>query len=386
MLQREGIHNHCRSCVVSSCALGKLFDPALWRESCPIGDCPWACGARLHMCKANDHAAICPNYRPPDALDWLRRLGGPGQLDQEEEDEDVVQEQKVHYVSAEARGKSPPPEPLHLREPTYLNITQEHLHPLQPAPSKIRSFVCAKVFRRDEIAEHLAAVHQTIVPGLSSNWLQIRCPLAWLGCSWATSRQAPLSNKFSLKFSRLDDSFCITQANKDLSEEKETKVQEKQKGGKQDLRKSVRQKAVTEGMICSLGLLPTETLYHLFSFLQPIDLRAVAQTCSRFSEVCESLLPSRGCVTLVWERRRGVGQRRMRYNWVETRTKWSFSASVGSVPHWEDIGEGMVQRHLKSCRFNQVAEKKEASRLPPGMKEQLEKRVALKKSSQWFIQ
>ena len=74
--------------------------------------------------------------------------------------------------------------------------------------------------------------------------------------------------QFSLKFSRLDDSFCITQANKDLSEEKETKVQEKQKGGKQDLRKSVRQKAVPEGMICSLALLPTETLYHLFSFLQ----------------------------------------------------------------------------------------------------------------------
>ena len=30
---------------------GKLFDPALWRESCPIGDCPWACGLRFHMCK-----------------------------------------------------------------------------------------------------------------------------------------------------------------------------------------------------------------------------------------------------------------------------------------------------------------------------------------------
>ena len=92
---REGIHNHCRSCVVSSCALGKwnplfqenffqnfcswgnclaqlsgalhdsfyknfcsgkLFDPALWRESCPIGDCPWACGARLHMCKVFDNS------------------------------------------------------------------------------------------------------------------------------------------------------------------------------------------------------------------------------------------------------------------------------------------------------------------------------------------
>ena len=63
---------------------------------------------QLNPHQANDHAAICPNYRPPDALDWLRRLGGPGQLDQEEEDEDVVQEQKVHCVSAEARGKGLP--------------------------------------------------------------------------------------------------------------------------------------------------------------------------------------------------------------------------------------------------------------------------------------
>ena len=63
---------------------------------------------RKYAHQANDHAAICPNYRPPDALDWLRRLGGPGQLVQEEEDEDVVQEQKVHCVSAEARGKGLP--------------------------------------------------------------------------------------------------------------------------------------------------------------------------------------------------------------------------------------------------------------------------------------
>ena len=71
-------------------------------------------------------------------------------------------------------GKSPPSQPCHLQEPTYLSVSQECLHPLQPAPSKIRSFVCAKVFRRDEIASHLATVHQTIVPGLNSSWLQIR--------------------------------------------------------------------------------------------------------------------------------------------------------------------------------------------------------------------
>ena len=127
--------------------------------------------------------------------------------------------------------RSPPSQPFHLREPTHLSVSQECLHPLQvsvtyvtlvtvyseclhplqPAPTKIRSFVCAKVFRRDEIASHLTAVHQTIVPGMNSSWLQIRwvthfqrrpektcrCPLAWLGCPWASTRQAPLSKEVS---------------------------------------------------------------------------------------------------------------------------------------------------------------------------------------------
>ena len=208
---------------------GKLFDPALWRESCPIGDCPWACGARLHMCKVFDNSyfllrlqknwtfenkfsifsaltpialtsKLTPGQRPRRNLPelpttWRPRLAAPpwwtwstrsrgGRWGRRPGTKSALcvcwgQRQGITSSLLESPnttppGKSPPPEPLHLREPTYLNITQEHLHPLQPAPSKIRSFVCAKVFRRDEIAEHLAAVHQTIVPGLSSNWLQIR--------------------------------------------------------------------------------------------------------------------------------------------------------------------------------------------------------------------
>ena len=54
-LQKEGIHNHCRSCVWSKCTMGKSFDPGRWRESCPMTDCRWGCGAKYHNCKASDH-------------------------------------------------------------------------------------------------------------------------------------------------------------------------------------------------------------------------------------------------------------------------------------------------------------------------------------------
>ena len=114
---------------------GKLFDPAMWRESCPMGDCPWACGVRFHMCKvvnkhqshsqsqllvqATDHASICQNYRPPDALDWLRRLAGPGQQPAQEEEKEEEEEtaQEKFSVTAEARGKKPPQHNLLLESP-----------------------------------------------------------------------------------------------------------------------------------------------------------------------------------------------------------------------------------------------------------------------------
>ena len=64
------------------------------------------CHCQRHQLQANDHASICRNYRPPDALDWLRRLGGPEQSAQEEEEEEEEEEKKFS-VSAEARGKTP---------------------------------------------------------------------------------------------------------------------------------------------------------------------------------------------------------------------------------------------------------------------------------------
>ena len=54
-------------------------------------------------------------------------------------------------------------------------------------------------------------------------------------------------------------------------------------------------------------------------------------------QVCESLFPSRGCVAPVWERRRGVGQRRMRYNWIEV---WSWSWWWWFDPDNDDDGHG----------------------------------------------
>ena len=66
------VHKSVGDCSQNTFLAGKMFDPALWRESCPIGDCPWACGVRFHMCKVfnncHRHHDFCRQMTmPPSA-------------------------------------------------------------------------------------------------------------------------------------------------------------------------------------------------------------------------------------------------------------------------------------------------------------------------------
>ena len=272
----------------------------------------------------------------------------------------MVEAQRSHAVRPVGRGV--PQLPHHLLEPAYLEVSAECHHPLQPAPRLLRTFVCGKVFRRDEVCAHLQTVHQDIMPGLASGWLLARCPLAWLGCSWACQRRAPHSTKFRLLFSHPDDNFVYTQV-----EEGPCSVPTQQD---------------------HLSLLPPEVLEFLCSYLEPVSLRALSLTCLRLREVCRSLLPQRGCVEVlgqelshrqslslerniflypemdkgrsssnnlmfaqvVWQRQQALGQRRRNVCWVEASLKWTYSSSIGKRPGWREIGEGEVQHHLQTCR------------------------------------
>ena len=69
---------------------------------------------------------------------------------------------KLLVLQSPTPGKSPPSQPFHLQEPTYLNVAQECLHPLQPAPSKMRSFVCAKVFRRLKLQSTITQIQKSL--------------------------------------------------------------------------------------------------------------------------------------------------------------------------------------------------------------------------------
>ena len=74
-----------------------------------------------------------------------------------QEEEVAVQEEVERRrwgVAREGREGELPAPPLHLPFPLHLVAQEEHLHPLQPAPTPIRTFVCGKLFRRDEVRPH----------------------------------------------------------------------------------------------------------------------------------------------------------------------------------------------------------------------------------------
>ena len=335
-LSREGIHNHCRTCVLTDCSVGKMFDPARWRESCPTVQCKWGCGATFHQCKAQDHSFLCKLYREPDEMDWIRRLKTESDESEEQREEEEDTEPGPRIVRVTSEAAAVPEMSRSLAEPTHLDLNLETIHRMHVKPLNLRNFVCGKVFRRDEIHQHISNVHQQIIPGLGSGWFLSRCPLAYLGCPFAIDILAPNSQTFRLKFSREDDNFCYTMT--------DTQFQPKFVSKSDKRRRS-------ESL--NLTNLPVEIIFHVSTYLDPITLRSLSMTCKQMRSVCLSLVRSRGCVSPVWERQRARGHRREKSVWTDVSSKWFFSTGMGRVERWVNINSAAMQKHLETCRFNE---------------------------------
>ena len=76
-----------------------------------------------------------------------------------------------------------------------------HVH----SPS-LYSFVCAQLFRRAEYAGHVRDVHSTLADAFG-HWLEVRCPLAHLGCTFSAHRRMPRAAR--VVFSPLTESLGL---------------------------------------------------------------------------------------------------------------------------------------------------------------------------------
>lgn len=370
-LEKGNIHKHCAYCMQLECdRQEKYYDQEEgWRECCGLKICDWGCGASFHRCKASEHKIICPLYEEEGEFDWICRdrtfkkkkdvapplkpieglLTGPG--------ESVS---KDHLVMS--RGKSipaPPPMPGNLHSGLRFALGVETVTRLQQKPKEMYTFLCGQDLRRDEYEFHVKNVHNDIHGGLN-NWMEARCPLACFGCGFAARRMYPGNHPGNkVVFSKINDSFGI---------------RPHQEQGMDERR-------------CDPGLieLPVELLEKIFHYLDSLSLSCVSLVSSGLREIACSLLDMRGCLSLQWERvdKEGDG-----VQWAVAYKRWFYSCGFDPVTRWGHNTDAKVANHLKTCPYNLKTEHKPWPKHEQKVKdfmEALERKIELKKNSEWFI-
>ncbi|XP_070839455.1 F-box only protein 40-like [Chaetodon trifascialis] len=218
------------------------------------------------------------------------------------------------------------------------------------------TFLCGHTFQRREYGRHYKNVHSDIQMSVNG-WLEQRCPLAYLGCTFSQIRLQPSTYEANVTYN--EDLGCfslyptIPVSLSDASQPPRSSVdssttQRKRKGragGGED----------------SLSSLPYEVLCHMASFLDSQSLSQLALVSQLMRQVCSTLLQDRGMVTLCWERRtysHGGAK------WRVKQKIWQFSTLFSPVDTWCFQDVPSMSEHLKVCPYYETETRTEKVRLP----------------------
>lgn len=374
-LEKGNIHKHCAYCVDANCKKVADFEHDEDTSSCAMVECSFKCGAVYHHCKAFEHRMICEQFVEEGEYDWLLRdrMVKRKKKDKEEKREkpfpDLLEPPTVCPTSRGARpGRAPPPPPPpppphSLQRVVRFDIRLETVTRLQQKPRAMFTFICGQEMRRDEWESHSKNVHSDICGGLN-NWMVARCPLASFGCGFSFNRLYPGNNPGNrIVFSASSDGFGVRRA---------APVMLPAAGGH-------------SGHL-SLVDLPTELLLIIFKMLDPWALSQLALTSRYMRAVASTLLDTRGCVALQWER---FGDDAfVKLSWKVAYKRWFFSSHFDPIRTWGMNTDGLMANHLKTCPYNDRVEHRTADKKDPKniklMKDLLAK-LELKRKSDWFI-
>lgn len=172
------------------------------------------------------------------------------------------------------------PRRLHLQVQTE-SVTRRHNR-----RSSAFSYTCGRFFRRDECRQHFRNAHADIQASLGG-WLQQRCPLAYLGCTFTQTRMEPAGHPAAIKFRAGATSFAI-----------QPEVASSFTGAEGE---EVRREAGRDAD--PLSCLPLEVLQLIAAYLDSYTLSQLALVSRLMREVCATLLQDRGMVSLMWEKK-----------------------------------------------------------------------------------
>lgn len=215
-----------------------------------------------------------------------------------------------------------------------LDLTMHFICSYQAKPLKMFTFLCGCEFRRDEYQCHVRNLHVDIQCNLNC-WFEQRCPLAYLGCTFAFQRfkpknavltHSPILNTFGVSdieefekdFEHLngkltdDEDISTVMGRKRLREatpeihtsykcDSAIKVIPRYKSVSRES-SPVKYFSPIDEYQHSLTDLPFMVLQNIARNLDGFSLQHLSMTCKLLQSVCCSLLDEKGIVSLVWEK------------------------------------------------------------------------------------
>ncbi|KAF7662853.1 hypothetical protein LDENG_00225260 [Lucifuga dentata] len=202
------------------------------------------------------------------------------------------------------------------------------------------NFICGHVLRRDEFCSHFRNVHSDIQAGVNG-WLEQRCPLSYLGCTFTQKRFHPCGQQGTIKYRRDLNTFALQpQVSSSLLEG----------------RKSFSPQRNHAPTVDPLSKLPFEILQHVAGYLDSVSLSHLSQVSHLMRDICATLLQEKGMVSLKWEKKTyshgGT-------SWKCQKKVWEFSCLFSTVHRWSFSNSPSMSDHLKTCSFYQREERTE---------------------------
>nr|CAH8850369.1 unnamed protein product [Trichobilharzia regenti] len=374
---------HCSVCVVLSCDA----------PECYVTDCPNGCGMRMHSCKIDDHVdQICPKTIVPCIN---KEVGCPYFLCREDRSFHLLtcpasvvscnarcpwlfsqSETKtdslvactvnsiIHsascnsYISRSINTSDPSiigvdnvsnqrPLPTHTEQITNVLklINEEQIDktvtskfvdsPLSSYMCDHPGYVCGRTVHRTNYGSHYQ-LHCNVQAQLDG-WIELRCPLSFLGCKYAVVSLRPNSEHNHLLYNPTLATFT-TRCESDSI----------------DYTKAIYSKSTNLQYDFDFDKLPAELLVYLSFFLDNMSLLCLSRVSQRLSLIYKNILYARLIVTPKWDK--------IHYkisdifSWRITEFIWSFPQRAESIISWRSAhgasARAKIAAHLTNCHYN----------------------------------
>ncbi|KAH8876330.1 F-box only protein 30 [Schistosoma japonicum] len=195
-------------------------------------------------------------------------------------------------------------------------------------------YICGRTVQRTNYGSHYQ-LHSNVQAQLDG-WIELRCPLSFLGCKYAVVNLRPNSEYNHLLYNPALATF--TTRYESATNQRDIPIYSKS----------------TNNGFFDFDQLPAELLIYLSFFLDDMSLLSLSKISKRLSTVYNNILCARLIVTPQWDKVHYTSSDL--FSWRITGFLWSFPQRAESIKGWRSAhgasARAKISAHLTSCHYN----------------------------------